>query len=92
MACSLVQNTIGWLEHRDIWKNLVLLVLREAAGRRMAHSKTAVSGHLLGRETFIHWPCVKYWEMLTVLKDGDKDSVVDIHWRWEGIVQRSLYW
>lgn len=92
MACSLVQNAISWLERRDVWKNLVLLVLREAAGRKTAHSNTAVSGNLLGREPFMHCPCVKYAKMLTVLKDGDKDSGVDVHWGWRGIGQRSSYW
>lgn len=78
-ACSLVQNAVGWLERRDMWKNLVLLVLRETAGRKMAHSNTALSGNLPGREPFMHRPCMKYGKMLTVLKDGGKDNGVDVH-------------
>lgn len=78
-TCSLVQNPIRWLECRDVWKNLVLLVIREAAGRKMVHSKTAVSGRLLSREPFMPWPCMKYGKMVTVPKDGDKDSVAAVH-------------
>lgn len=81
MACSLVHDAVRWLEHMDIRKKLVLLVLR-AAGRKTAHSNTAVSGNLLGRESFVHCPCLEYGKMLTDLKDGDKDSGVDVHWGW----------
>lgn len=70
----------------------MLLVVREVAGRKMVHSKTAVAGRLLSREPFMHWPCMKYGKMLTVPKDGDKDSVAAVHCGWGGILQRSLYW
>ena len=79
MACSLVQNAIHWLECRDLWKNLVILVLR-AAGRKTGHSNTAVSGNLPGREPFTHCLCVKYGKMSIDMKDGDKDSGADVHW------------
>lgn len=76
---DLFPGTIHWLERRVVWKSLVLLVLR-AAGRKMSHSNTAVPGNLLGREPFLHCPCVNCGKILTDLKGADKDSGVDVHW------------